>query len=117
MTCWKINGNDDIWNKVNNSISKELDCEPIYNKRFLKTKIRSCSDKATNFYSRKLPGADPNYIYWLAILIDSVKNKDENYYPQVFLKDCKKCFWKMVIEYITDDLIFSSDEPDKSDEE
>ena len=53
----------------------------------------------------------------MVILIDSVLKKDENYYPQVFLKDCKKCFWKMVIEYITDDLIFSSDEPDKSDEE
>ena len=38
MTCWKINDNDDIWNKVSNSITKELDCEPIYNKKFLKTK-------------------------------------------------------------------------------
>lgn len=30
----KYNG---IWNKVNNSITKELDCKPVYNKHFLKT--------------------------------------------------------------------------------
>ena len=31
----------DIWHKASNNIKKELDCEPIYNKRFLNTKIRS----------------------------------------------------------------------------
>ena len=117
MTCWKINDDDDIWNKVSSSITKELDCESIYNKKFLKTKIKSHSDEATNFHTRQLLEADPNYIYWLVISIDSVLKKDENYYPQVFLKDCKKYFRKVVTEYITDDLIFSSREPDKSDEE
>ena len=34
----KYNG---FWNNVNNSIKEELDCEPMYNKKFLKTKIRS----------------------------------------------------------------------------
>ena len=31
---------NDIWNNVSNSIKKELDCKPIYNKKFLKAKIR-----------------------------------------------------------------------------
>ena len=31
---------NDIWKKVSRSIKKELDCEPVYNKTFLKTKIR-----------------------------------------------------------------------------
>lgn len=31
---------NDIWNKVSNSIKEELDCQPVYYKRFLKTKIR-----------------------------------------------------------------------------
>ena len=34
----KYNG---FWYNVNNSIKEELDCEPMYNKKFLKTKIRS----------------------------------------------------------------------------
>ena len=96
LTCWKINGDNDIWNKVSNSITKELDCESIYNKRFLKTKIKSYSDEATNFHTRQLLEADPNYIFWLVILTDSVLKKDENYYPQVFLKVCDKCFRKIV---------------------
>ena len=31
----------DICNKVSNSIKKELDCKPIYNKILRKTKLRS----------------------------------------------------------------------------
>ena len=46
----KFNG---IWNKVSNSIKKELDCEPIYIKKFLKTKIRSYGDEDTDFHSKK----------------------------------------------------------------
>ena len=38
--------NNSIWNKVNNIIKKELDCEPIYNKNFLKTKTRSYGNEA-----------------------------------------------------------------------
>ena len=32
---------NNIWNKVSNSVKKEFDSEPIYNKKFLKTKIKS----------------------------------------------------------------------------
>ena len=27
-----------MWNKVNNSIKKEFDSEPVYNKKYLKSK-------------------------------------------------------------------------------
>ena len=30
-----------------------------------------------------------NYIYWLVVLIDSLLKKDENFYLQVFLRECK----------------------------
>ena len=39
---------NDICNKVSNSIKKELDCKPFYNKKVLKTKIRSYGDEATD---------------------------------------------------------------------
>ena len=51
----------DIWNKVSNSIPKELNGEPIYNKKILKTKIRSYGDKTKNFHIRKIPKASANY--------------------------------------------------------
>ena len=48
----------------------------------------------------------------------SALNKDGNYYPQVFLKECKY-IEKKVIRHINDDLsdCFSCDYSDDSDEE
>lgn len=45
----KYNG---VWNKVSNSIKE--DCESVFNKKFLKTKIRSYGDEATYFHIRKI---------------------------------------------------------------
>ena len=95
----------DISIKVCNSIKKELDYEPIsiYIKKVLKTKIRSYSNEA----------AESNYDCWLVTLIDSVLQKDENYYLQVILKELKYIEnERKVIRYINDDLKFS----DHSDE-
>ena len=46
---------NDISNKFSNSIKKELDCKFICKKHFLKTKIRSYGDEATDFHARKTP--------------------------------------------------------------
>ena len=57
----KLNGDDkllkkynDIGNKVSNSIKREFDSEPIYKKNFLKTKIKSSGDEATDFYDKEI---------------------------------------------------------------
>ena len=47
-------------------------------------KLRSYSDQAID-----LPESGSNYIYCSVILNDTALKKDENYYPQVFLKECK----------------------------
>ena len=52
-------------------------------------KIRSYSDRVTDFHARKIPEADSNYICCSVILIDSVPKKDENYYLQVLSKKYK----------------------------
>ena len=70
----------DLWNKVSNSIKKELDSKPYTSKKFLNTKIRSDGDEATYFYCRKTPEAGSNYICWLVIVIDSALKKGENYF-------------------------------------
>ena len=38
-----------IWNKFSVDIEKEFDSEPVYNKRFLKTKVKSRGNKVTDF--------------------------------------------------------------------
>ena len=43
-----------IWDKVSANIKKEFDSEPVYNKEFLKTKIKSHGDEVTDFYDKKI---------------------------------------------------------------
>ena len=51
---------------------------------------------------------------WLAVIsLDSALNKDGNYYPQVFLKECK-CIKKKVIRHIIADLQSSPDDSNDS---
>ena len=45
-------------------LKKEFDCESIYNKKTLKTKIRSGGDEAKDFYTRKISETGSNYIWW-----------------------------------------------------
>ena len=42
-----------IWDKVSADIKKEFDSVPVYNKEFLKTKIKFHSDEVTDFYDKK----------------------------------------------------------------
>ena len=103
-----------IWKKVSADIEKEFDSEPVYNKEFLKTKIKSHGDEVTDFYDKKVPKVDPNHTCLAVITLDSVLKKDDNYYPQVFLKECKY-IEKKVVRHIHDNLsdFSSSDEFEK----
>ena len=104
-----------IWDKVSADIKKEFDSEPVYNKRFLKTKIKSHGNEVTDFYHKQITKVDSNHTYLVVISLDSTLDKDGNYYLQVFLKECKY-IEKKVIRHINDNLSdFSSD--DDSDEE
>ena len=52
---------NEIWEKVKNSIKKEFGSEPVYNEKYLKTKIKSYNGKInTNFYNNKIPKKVPN---------------------------------------------------------
>ena len=50
------------------------------------------------------------------ISLDSALKKNENYYPQVFFKECEY-IEKKVVRHFIDDLESSSDDSDDSDEE
>ena len=106
-----------IWYKVSADIKKEFDSKPVYNREFLKTKIKSNGDKVTDFYDKKIPKVDSNRTSLALITLDSDLKKDGNYYPQVLLKECKY-IEKKVIRHINDNLSdFSYYYFDESDEE
>ena len=104
-----------IWDKVNSDMNKEFDSEPVYNKNYLKTKIKSHGNEVTSFYDTEIPKLDSNHTCLAVINLDSALKKDDNYYPQVFLKECKYIENK-VVRHIHDNLSdfpYSSDESDE----
>ena len=113
---WKYNT---VWDKVSADIKKQFDSEPVYKKNLLKIKVKSHGDQVTDFYGKKIPKLDSNHTCLAVSSFDPTLKKDNYYYPQVFLKECKYNE-KKVIRLIIDDLESSyddSDDPDDSDEE
>ena len=47
---------NEIWEKLKNSLEKELGSNPIYNEKYLKAKIKSYNGKINaNFHNNKIP--------------------------------------------------------------
>ena len=54
---------NEIWEKVNNIIYKELDSNPVYNEKYIKTKIKSCNGKInTNLHGIRITEEGSNFI-------------------------------------------------------
>ena len=105
-----------IWDKVSADFKKQFDGESVYNKDFLKTKITSHSDKITDFYDKEIRKVGSNHTCLAVISLDSPLKKDDNYYPHVFIKQCKY-IEKKVNRHISDNLSYfsySSNESDKN---
>lgn len=79
--------------------------EPVYNKKNLKTKIKSYNNKInTNFRGSNVPKEVPPYSYLSILVIDSAFKVDKNYYPTVLLEKRKyKIKEKKIDTLITDD--------------
>ena len=57
--CYK-----NIWKKASNNIKDEFDSEPVYNEKYLKTKIKSCKGKiVTNFHNKKISSEGSQCIF------------------------------------------------------
>ena len=79
-----------IWEKASNAIKRELDSNLVYNKKYLRTKIKSYDGKInTNFQINKIPKEDTTFICLAVISIDFIFRGGKNYYPQLFLEECK----------------------------
>ena len=84
------------WDKVSGDIKKEFDSKPVYNKNYLKTKIKSHGDEVTGFYHKNIPNLDSNHTCLVVISLDSALKNSNNYYPEVLLKECKYIEKKVV---------------------
>ena len=104
-----------IWDKVTADIKKEFGRYSVYNKNFLKIKIRPHGDEVTDFYDGKFPKVDSNHTCLAVITFDPALKKKDSYYPQVFLKKCKY-IEKKITRYIINDVESSFDDSDDSND-
>ena len=110
---------DDVilkYNKIQKKIQKlvgvEFDSQPVYDEKYIKTKVKISEDKViTKFTDNKIPKENNHYSCAAAICINSaIKVEGENY-PQVNLEQCKfRLKKKKEIDLFYDELQDSSDE-------
>ena len=106
-----LNKYNKIWDKIKDSFGKRLDSEPVYNDKYIKTKISLYS---INFYDTKMLIENKRYFCLFVILLDSIfANLHKEYYSQIFLKECKYTVKnKEIMNNINEEL-----ELDESDDE
>ena len=67
----------------------KLNALPVYDDRYIKTKIRPYVDKIySNFRGLNVPEDDTESESFTVISIDFLLVYDKTYYPQVFLDNC-----------------------------
>ena len=79
----------DIWYVIENKLGIKFNSEPIYDKTYLKAKVRICSKIKTNFLGNGVPKENIDYTCIVYITIDSVMRTDKKNHPQVYLEECK----------------------------
>ena len=81
----------EIWNKIKSLIKKEFNSEPVYNDKYIKTKIKIYNDKIYTYFQHDKIPKDNEYCTCLSVvLLDSIfVNSNKKYYPQIFLEECK----------------------------
>ena len=80
---------NEIWDKVKDLFKKKFNSKPVYNDKYIKTKIKVYNNRNyTNFQYNKIP-KDNEYCTCLpVILLNSIfVNSDKEYYPQIFLEE------------------------------
>ena len=89
-----------IWTKTEDVKNIKLDALPVYDHKYIKTKVRTYDDKVqTNFYDLNVPEDDIECEYFTVISVDSLLVYNGKYYLQVFLDNYA---YKIVKKQITD---------------
>ena len=78
-----------IWKKITKTYGFKLDSQPVYDKKYIKTELKTYDDKVNTVFSEnEIPKEKTYYSRIAAICIDSVWKLIEENYPQVYLGEC-----------------------------
>ena len=102
-----------IWKKVEKLMRIDFESKPAYgyDDKYIKTKRKIYADIIiTSFHNKKIPKEKVPCKCLSIIMLDSVIESDEKYYPQTFLEECKFVQEKIKFEnYIDEELDSDSD--------
>ena len=107
----------EIWGKIRDLINKKFDSEPVYNNKYINTKVKLYNnDIKTNFHDenniREVPKENCAYKCSSLIYLDSVIQTNKKYYPQTFLEECKYKFTNKKVKNLIISNFDSSSESD-----
>ena len=103
-----------IWKKIERLMSADFNCKTTYgydDNKYIKAKTKTYTDIIiTNFHNKKMPKEKVPCKCLSIIMLDSVIESDEKYYPQTFLEECKYVQEKIKVDnYIDEELDSDSD--------
>ena len=94
-----------VWTKIEDLKNIELNALPVYCDRYIKTKIRTYSDKSfTIFRGLNVTEDAIECESFTVISIDFLLIYDKKYYLQVYLDNCAKTLNKQMTDYLHDHL-------------
>ena len=78
-----------VWTKIEDLKNIKLNSLPVYDGRYIKTKIRTFGDKVyTKFRGLNVPKDDIEWKSFTVISIDSLLVNEKKYFLQVYLNNC-----------------------------
>ena len=106
-----------IWNVFKNKLKIKFHSEPVYEYKYLKTKVKEYDGVIkANFLGNGIPKENIHFTCTACITIDSIVKMDEKYFPQVYLEECKYKIKKIQTpRFINTELKSDSDSDDDSD--
>ena len=109
---------EQIWDLIKNKLGIKFHSEPVYDKKYLKTKVREYDGVIkTNFLGNDVPKENMHYTCIACITIDSVMKMDKKYFPQVYLEECKYKIKKIQMSrFINTELDLDSESDSESDD-
>ena len=81
---------NEIWDVIKKKLKIKFHSMPIYDEKYLKTKIREYDGVIrTSFLGNDVPKENMHYTCIACITIDSVMRMEKKNFPQVYLEECK----------------------------
>ena len=109
---------NEIWNKIKSLLNIKLHSQPIYDEKYIKTKVKTLNNTINILFSGdKLAKERIYYICIPATIIDSVLRVNKKNYSQGCLEQCKyKVKKRELMNFIDDEVILSDNSSDESDD-